>query len=517
LHGITGSGKTLVYCHLARKVLGQNRGVLVLTPEIALSGTALAYFRGFFGDTVTVIHSAMTGRERLESWTGIRRGKYRVVIGPRSALFAPLENLALVIVDEEHDSSYKQNDPSPRFHGRDAAVMRGKLSKVPILLGSASPSLESYHHARSGRYRLLELTERPSGARLPKVRVINMQQQKLFGDMPYLSFPLKKEVDTRLARDEQVILFLNRRGYAPQLKCADCGFVPRCPRCDVKLTYHRVGRKLSCHYCGHFQQTADSCPACSGHRVLYLGAGTQKVETHLAQLFRSGRVLRFDSDTASGRKNAHQMLREFSERNYNLLLGTQMVTKGLDFPGVSLVGVLSADLGLDLPDFRASEKTFARLLQVAGRSGRGQNPGEVFIQTYYPESEVIRDAAAQDFVSFYKREIESRRTHRFPPFNRLLKFILLSQDRNKLEMSAAEFGDRLRVQTQQTNLRAEILGPAPCPMALLRGNFRRQLFVKTRQPVRFSRMLSAWEDGQPRFGLPTNVKIVIDVDPDDMM
>lgn len=517
LHGITGSGKTLVYCHLAREVLKRDRTVLVLTPEIALSGTSLAYFRGFFGEEVTVIHSAMTSRERLESWNGIRRGEYRIVIGPRSALFAPLEKLGLIIVDEEHDSSYKQDDPSPRFHGRDAAVMRAKIGKVPVLLGSASPSLESYHHTRTGRYRLLELTDRPAGARLPSVKIIDMRSGKLHGDMPYLSFPLKKEVEHHLESDGQVILFLNRRGFSPQLKCADCGHVPACPHCAVKLTYHRVGRKLSCHFCGHLQFSDDICPSCSGSRFLFPGAGTQKVEAHLAQLFKKARVLRFDSDTTSGRKNSHRMLKEFADLQYNLLLGTQMVTKGLDFPGVSLVGVLSADHGLDLPDFRASEKTFARLLQVAGRSGRGAKPGEVSIQTYYPESDIITDAAAGNYTEFFEREIKSRREHNFPPFTRLVRFILSSRDESLLAKAAADFGNNLRRQAQQADPTAEILGPALCPLPFLRANHRRHLFVKTRQTMRLGRMLSTWENGKARFGLPAKVKIVVDVDPDDMM
>jgi len=354
LHGVTGSGKTLVYCHAAGRALQMGRSVLVLTPEIALSGATLAYFRGFFGDIVTVIHSAMTERERLESWRGIRQGRYRVVVGPRSALFAPLVDPGLIIVDEEHDASYKQADPSPRFHGRDGAIMRGRINGIPVLLGSASPSLESYHHARSGKYDLLTLDERPGGAVLPGVTVVDMTSQRLHGDTPYLSFMLKKEIDRRLEADQQVILFLNRRGYSPQLKCAECGHVPACPDCEVKLTYHKAGHKLTCHYCGHVLTGYDRCVKCGGNRFLFPGAGTQKVEEHMARLFQRSRVLRFDSDTASGRKNAHHLLKEFAERRHNLLLGTQMVTKGLDLPGVTLVGVLSADLGIDLPDFRFS-------------------------------------------------------------------------------------------------------------------------------------------------------------------
>ena len=517
LHGVTGSGKTLVYCLVARKVIELGRSVLVLTPEIALSGATLAYFRGFFGDIVTVIHSAMTERERLESWRGIKQGRYRVVIGPRSALFAPLVDPGLIVVDEEHDSSYKQVDPSPRFHGRDAAIMRAKINGIPVLLGSASPSLESYYHARSGKYQLLTLNERPAGATLPRVTIIDMASQHLQGDTPYLSFVLKKEIDHRLGLNQQAILFLNRRGYSPQLKCGTCGHVPACPHCEIKLTYHKAGRKLTCHYCGYVLSSYHACEKCAGTDFLFPGAGTQKVEEHVARLFEKGQVLRFDSDTASGRKNAHLLLREFAERRYNLLLGTQMVTKGLDLPGVTLVGVLSADLGIDLPDFRAAEKTLARLLQVSGRSGRGQDPGDVFIQTYYPQSTVIGDAAHQDYVSFYEREIVSRQAHRFPPFSRLVRMVFASADKSLVERAAEEFGRALTERSTRKGLMIDILGPTACPIALLRGQHRRHLLVRTNRPLKLGRLLSEWEDEAPRFGLPAKVKVSVDVDPDDMM
>ena len=517
LHGITGSGKTLVYCHVARKVIEHGHSVLVMTPEIALTGATLAYFRGFFGDLVTVIHSAMTERERLESWQGIREGKYRVVVGPRSALFAPLVSPGLIIVDEEHDSSYKQVDPSPRFHGRDTAIMRGRLNKIPVILGSASPSLESYHNARNGKYELITLQERPAGAALPRVTVVDMSTQRLHGDTPYLSFILKKEIDQRLQADQQAILFLNRRGYSPQLKCAACGHVPVCPHCEIKLTFHKARHALVCHYCGHAETGYHACAKCGGSAFLYPGAGTQKVEEHVARLFKQGRVLRFDSDTASGRINAHQLLHEFADRRYNLLLGTQMVTKGLDFPGVTLVGVLSADLGIDLPDFRAGEKTFARLLQVAGRSGRGEHPGDVFIQTYYPESEIIRDAARQDYVAFFEREIESRRVHRFPPFGRLVRFVFASRDRREVEKAAARFLAQLAERCARRGFKADLLGPTSCPIGLLRGLSRRHLIARTTRPMELGRLLTEWDLEQARFGLPARVKISVDVDPDDMM
>ncbi len=517
LHGVTGSGKTIVYCHISREVLRRDKTVLVLTPEIALAGTTLAYFRGFFGDQVTVVHSAMTERERLESWRGIRQGKYKIVVGPRSAVFAPLPALGLIIVDEEHDGSYKQDDPAPRFHGRDCAIMRAKINDVPVLLGSASPSIESFHHACSGRYRLLRLTKRPGSATLPLVRLVDMRTERVRGDLPFFSYPLKKEVQSRLKRDEQVILYLNRRGHSPQLKCADCGYVPHCPHCRVNLTYHKAGRKLSCHYCGFVTAGHDRCSKCGGSDILYLGAGTQKVEETIPRLFEGATAVRFDSDSAAGRTKAYRILSEFAQRKYNLLLGTQMVTKGLDLPGVTLVGVLAADLSLDFPDFRASEKTFAQLLQVAGRSGRAERPGEVLIQTYYPDSDVINDAAAQDYQTFYEREIRSREQLLYPPFLRLVNCILSSADEKKLESSALSFRDRLSEMIKAASLKVDLLGPAPCPLYYLRGRYRRHLIVKTRQVVKFVRMLTDWENRQPRFKVASSIKVVIDVDPDDMM
>ncbi len=517
LHGVTGSGKTIVYCHIVRDIVAAGKTALVMTPEIALTSTTLAYFRGFFGDSVTVIHSAMTERERLDSWRGILSGKFRIVVGPRSALFAPLPNLGVIIVDEEHDSSYKQDDPAPRFHGRDCAIMRAKLNNIPIVLGSASPSLESYHNAISGRYQLVELTRRPGGAALPKVNIVDMRTERLKGDLPYLSYPLKREVEARLKKNEQVIIFLNRRGHSSQLKCAECGYVPSCPSCQVHLTYHKVGRKLTCHYCGHLELQYDACPKCGGRNFIYQGVGTQKVEENIPRLFDGAIPVRLDSDTATGRRRAYEILSDFAQKKSNLLLGTQMVSKGLDLPDVTLVGVLLADQSLDLPDFRASEKSFARLLQVAGRSGRAHNPGEVIIQTYYPENEVIVDAAMQHYRTFYDREILSREALSYPPFSRIVKFVLTAIDESTLEKQALSFRDQLGKRMKASSIRAELLGPAPCPMYHLRGRFRRHLFAKTRQVQKFVKMLTDWEDSEAHFKLPATVRLAVDVDPDDMM
>lgn len=517
LHGVTGSGKTIVYCHLCREVLARGRAALVLTPEIALTGATLSYFRGMFGDQVTVIHSAMTERERTRSWRGIRRGDYRIVVGPRSALFAPLNDIGVIIVDEEHDPSYKQDDPAPRLHARDAAVMRAKLADIPVVLGSASPSLESYHNAQQGRYRMLRLTKRPAAAHLPTVRVVDMRTDRLRGDLPFLSYTMKKAMDICLKNKHQAILFLNRRGHSPQVKCASCGKAPECPSCRVKLTYHRVGRKLSCHYCGYVEPAWETCPECGSHEVFFLGAGTQKVEENLPRLFADARIVRMDSDTASGRRRAHHILSGFAERRHDVLLGTQMVAKGLDFPSVTLVGVLAADLSLDLPNFRASEHAFARLLQVAGRSGRAENPGQVLIQTYYPESGVINSVAQHDYQSFFESEIASRQALGFPPFGRLLLIGLSDASEDKLTQTAADLRERLQRNIQSAGLSVEVLGPAPSPLYYLRGRYRRQLLLKSAAMPRLVEMMTAWEAEEARFGLPSSVRIAVNVDPVDVM
>lgn len=517
LHGITGSGKTLVYCHVVQEIIDKGRTALILTPEIILAGTLLAYFRSFFGDNVTVLHSGMSDSERQESFDGIKRGKFKIVIGPRSALFAPLENMGIIIVDEEHDGSYKQDDPAPRFHGRDCAVVRAKLNKIPIVLGSASPSLESYHNAVSGRYRLIELTRRPGSARLPKVEVVDMRRDRLRGDTSFLSFTFKKRLEETIDSGHQAIVFLNRRGFSPYIKCRNCGLVPACKNCQVRLTFHKSARRMTCHYCGYSISNWDECPQCRNSDFHHFGAGTQRVEETLPRLLSKVSAVRLDSDSASGRNRAFEILDEFSSGRSNLLLGTQMVTKGLDLPGVRLVGVISADSTLDMPDFRAGEKTFSLLLQVAGRSGRADKSGEVIIQTFYPDNPLIIDAARQDYRSFYQREISSRKKLGYPPFTRLVNLTLSAAGESELEKAIAEFKSDLCQRVKAVGLKAEILGPASAPLYRLRSRYRRHILIKTVAVVKFVSMLIAWEREQPRFGLNSSIRITIDVDPVDMM
>jgi primosomal protein N' (replication factor Y) len=517
IHGITGSGKTLVYCHIAREILAQGKTVMVMVPEIALAGTLLSYFRSFFGPQVALIHSAMRPRDRLLIWQNIQNGRYKIVIGPRSAIFAPLDKLGLIIVDEEHDESYKQDDPAPRFQGRDSAVMRAKMADIPIILGSASPSLESYYNAQSGRYRLLKLMHRPENVGLPVVRLVDLKEERVDADHIFFTSTLVSKVNEALHDKHQVILYLNRRGFSPRIKCTDCGHTPLCPHCQLHLTYHRAGDKLMCHFCGFIKADHKTCEKCGGSNFLYIGTGTQKIEEKISELFPDARMVRLDSDSAAERNRAHLILSDFAAGKYNLLLGTQMVTKGIDFPRVALVGVLMADIGMDMPDFRADEKLFAKLVQVAGRSGRGTTPGEVIIQTFNPETDLIDDAARQDYETFYDRELASRRDLSYPPFAHLVNFRFSAKKETALQDDTMKFRARLAEGIKKVGLTADILGPAPCPLYNLRGLYRRHLFVKTVAVTRFVKFLSEWDKNEPNLGLPSRLKLTIDIDPYDMM
>jgi primosomal protein N' (replication factor Y) len=371
----------------------------------------------------------------------------------------------------------------------------------------------------SGRYTLLEIKTRPAGARLPTVHLIDMRRERIAGDLPFVSLPLKTEVAAQLAEGRQVILFLNRRGYAPYLKCRECGHIPLCPNCQVRMTYHKVGDHLACHYCGTVRTDYTACEKCSRHEFLFFGAGTQKVEETVGRLWKDARPVRMDSDTATGRASSHALLSDFAAHKHNLLLGTQMVTKGLDLSDVSLVGVLAADQGMGLPDFRASERTFSRLLQVAGRSGRSEYPGKVFIQTWDPDQDMIADAARQDYRSFFDREIGLRREGYYPPFCRLVNVILSGEEDPAVEREAHQFRDQLVKLAAHRKLEVQVLGPSPCAFHRLRGKYRRHLFAKIRpdHASRFVRLLTDWEQNDSRFRLPAAVQVIIDVDPADML
>lgn len=477
LHGITGSGKTEIYLHAVSTALAAGRQAVVLVPEISLTPQMVELFHERFGGRVAVLHSALSGGERYDAWRRIKDGAAPVVLGTRSAVFAPLPRPGLFVLDEEHESSYKQDDHL-RYHAREVALKRAQLAGAVVLLGSATPSLESLlKAARGGPYQLLKLTDRIDGRSLPPVRVVDMRKEMKDGNSGIFSRVLIAAINRRLERGEQVLLFLNRRGYATFIICRECGQVLKCPRCDISLIYHRDGR-LRCHYCNYSVKLPGLCPGCGSQSIRYFGAGTQRVEEEARQFFPEARVIRMDSDTTA-RKGAHaKIINAFRDRQVDILIGTQMIAKGLDFPGVTLVGVINADTTLHMPDFRAAERTFQLLTQVAGRAGRGDLPGEVLIQTYNPEHYSITAAAAHDCDRFYLNEMPVRRSLRYPPFSHLARLLFTHEDEEEVKKGA-----ELVKQTMQTILTGSgkdisILGPAPAPLSKIKDRYRWQLVVK---------------------------------------
>ena len=471
LYGVTGSGKTQVYIRLVQEVLTQGKNAIVLVPEIILTPQMMRKFTSYFGDQVVMLHSSLRLSERYDQWKRIRRGEVRVVLGTRSAVFAPLDNLGLVILDEEQEGSY-QSENSPRYHARDVAKFRCARSGAVLVLGSATPAVESAYSAQQGIYQLQQLRRRYNEQALPEVMIADMRREIRDGNAGSISQTLKSELERNLERGDQSILFLNRRGNSRMLLCGECGSVPECPRCSVPLTYHSANGRLMCHYCGHSERASDVCPNCGG-RMKHVGVGTQKVEEELHQLFPDTPVLRMDADTAGSGHAA--ILRRFEQENIPILLGTQMVAKGLDFERVTLVGVLSADLSLYVDHYRAAERTFSLLTQVVGRAGRGEKTGQAVIQTYTPGNTVICAAARQDYRQFYESEIRMRRVRRYPPFADLFTFTVTGGDEGQVWKGAVWVKEELRRLMLAPELREsdpEVLGPAPAPVVKVNNRFR---------------------------------------------
>lgn len=481
LHGVTGSGKTEVYLQALAKAIQLGRKGIVLVPEIALTPQIIERFASRFPGRVAVLHSRLSLGEQYDEWRKIKRGEADVVIGPRSAVFAPLPDLGLIILDEEHEWTYKQQD-SPRYHTRDVAVRLAELKGAAVVLGSATPDIESYFHAKNGNYHLLELPERITpyeNTPLPDVEIVDLRSELKSGNRSMFSRSLSGAVRKALAGEEQVILFLNRRGAATCIQCRDCGFVVRCRRCEVSLTYHLTGEMLVCHQCNYRTAPPEICPQCGSRRIRFLGAGTQKLEQEAREVFPEARILRWDSDT-TGRRNAHvEMLEIFRRREADILIGTQMIAKGLDLPGVTVVGVISADTALNLPDFRSGERTFQLLSQVAGRAGRGWLGGRVVIQSYSPDHYAIQAAGRHDFFSLYEREILSRRELRYPPFSRLASMIYSHTNDDACRREAERMKGILISEIRSQGIAGlSIIGPAPAFMHRLRGRYRWQLIIR---------------------------------------
>jgi len=516
LHGVTGSGKTEVYLQAIAHALERGQGAIVLVPEISLTPQTVERFKARFSSgplqtLVAVLHSHLSVGERHDEWHRIRQGRARIVIGARSAIFAPVDPLGLIVVDEEHEHSYKQEE-APRYHARDVAVVRGQREGAVVVLGSATPSLESYYNARRGKYALLELPTRVDDQRLPLVRIVDMRHEaRQDRGVPIFSHMLRDAMLARLERHEQVILFLNRRGYSTSLQCPRCGYVAGCPNCSVALTYHRTRQKLCCHICGHEAAAPAVCPdaECRNPAIRYAGIGTQRVEDALGRLLPHARIQRMDSDVLQRKEDYRRILGDFRTGKIDILVGTQMIAKGLHFPNVTLVGIIHADLSLHVPDFRASERTFQLLTQVAGRAGRGDVEGEVVVQSFTPHHPAIQYARRHDFVGFYEQEIEFRQELKYPPLSRVALFTLRGRNEDKVRFTA----DHVRRELDKVLTGCQdrvVAGPAPAPLLRAETFYRYQIMLRTRHMARASQALASMNRA---LALPDDVNLTIDIDP----
>ena len=505
LHGVTGSGKTELYLQALERVVRSGKQGIVLVPEIALTPQTVARFRARF-DRVRVLHSELTERSRREQWRAIRDGKADVVIGARSAVFAPVPRLGLLVVDEEHETSFKQQNV-PRYHARDVGIWRARQQDALVILGSATPALESFHNARTGKYELVELTRRVAGLPLPPVEIHDLSADLGKNWRPSLiSRRLRLAMETVLQKGEQIILLLNRRGFNTFMTCPKCGFVLRCKRCEVSLIYHRSRGRAVCHYCGYETAPPAACPGCGHPKVRYLGAGTQRVEEYVGRLFGPDRIARMDSDAMRGRGKYERTLGDFRDGNKQILLGTQMVAKGLDFPNVTLVGVVNADISLNLPDFRASERTFQLLAQVAGRAGRSERGGRVIIQTFSPDHVCVQCAARHDYHRFARLELEERKAFGYPPFTRIARIIVEGSKLDAVEARCGALVEAVRAASRGTPVK--VLGPAEAPIARIKGRFRWHALVKAPKSAVLRQALSVVDRRRAK-----GTRVIVDVDP----
>jgi len=509
LHGVTGSGKTEIYLRAAEHFLAAGKSSLILVPEIGLTPQLTDRFTERFPGKTAVLHSSLTKRQRIDEWLRIDAGEAPVVIGTRSAVFAPLDNIGLIVVDEEHENSYKQEE-LPRYHARDTAVMRAKLARAAAVLGSATPSMESFHNAKTDKYAYVPVMTRVEDRSLPQVEIINMREEYAeAGKQVVFSRRLLQAVAARLERSEQTMILLNRRGYAAFLLCRKCGFNFQCNACSVTLTYHRTINKLLCHYCGLARRPPDRCPECDSEYIHYVGEGTERLEDDLKKLYPDARIGRVDRDTMRHIRDFERVLGGFRRGDIDILVGTQMIAKGHDFPRVTLVGVIGADAPLSLPDFRAAERTFQLLTQVSGRSGRGDQPGEVVIQSYFPDHYTFQLAVTQRFEDFYARESRYRKTMFYPPFTSLAGVLVNDRDAARAAALARDVGEFL--DSVRTNA-MRILGPAPAPLERLKKVHRHQLLIKSASRTALHHMLQRLQTyvEEKKIG-PT--RVIIDVDP----
>jgi primosomal protein N' (replication factor Y) len=508
-HGVTGSGKTEIYLQAIETVLSEGKEAIVLVPEIALTPQMVYRFKGRFGARVAVMHSGLSRGEKYDEWRKIQKGEVDVVVGARSAVFVPFKKIGLIIIDEEHETSYKQEE-NPRYHARDVAIFRGEHHRCPVLLGSATPSLESYARGEKGVYELSELPDRVNKQDMPHVHMVDMREELRAGNRSIFSKQLFELLTDRLNKRQQSVLFLNRRGYSTFVMCRDCGYVIQCPHCDISLTFHQRSAKLKCHYCGHEEHMPSVCPSCESDHIRYFGSGTQKVEETLTQLLPEAKVLRMDVDTTQKKGSHERLLNAFGEGKADILLGTQMIAKGLDFPNVTLVGVIAADSMLHLPDFRASEKTFQLLTQVSGRAGRHHLKGEVVVQSYTPEHYAVQRASEHDYHGFYQLEMRERKAHQYPPFF-YLSLVTVSHPQFP---EAVDITEKIAAfLKKKLSKGAVILGPVAAPIPRIKDRYRYQCMVKYKNEPDLLETLGAIQKHyQDKFSKDA-LQIAIDMNP----
>ncbi len=520
LAGVTGSGKTEVYMQIAQKVLGQGQSVLVLVPEIALISQMERRFRARFGECVAVLHSGLSAGERYDQWQRISRGDVSIAIGARSAVFAPFDTLGLIIVDEEHDASYKQ-EGGLRYNARDLAVVRARGRDCPVILGSATPSIQSWYNVSVGKFEGLELTGRVARRPMPEITTVDLRAARhARGVQRFFTPELKTAMAETLERGEQVLLFLNRRGFASYPVCGECGEAVKCKHCDISLTLHQAANAYRCHYCGFSQAATTRCRACDSTRIIMLGVGTERVEAAVAELFPRAVVARMDSDTTTRKGAVVRLLKKLHQGRIDILIGTQMVAKGHDFPNITLVGILCADLSLSFPDFRSGGRTFQLLAQVAGRAGRGERPGKVILQTYNPDHFSITSACAQDFKSFYAREIAFRKSLNYPPFTRFVQLRISGKGREKVRVQAEVLGEqcrRLSAANPGHGQTVAVMGPIESPMTRIAGRYRRQILLKSSSTAALHRLIRALQGECAQVFSRRDVRVAVDVDPHSML
>ncbi|MFH1454378.1 MAG: primosomal protein N' [Armatimonadota bacterium] len=514
LHGVTASGKTEVYMRLMEECILKGRQAMILVPEISLTPQNIRLFKHRFGDFVAVLHSALDDKERLNQWIKIATNKVKIVLGARSAVFAPVHDLGLIIIDEEHETSYKQEN-SPRYNAKEVAARRSEYNNALLVLGSATPSVESFYNAKEGAYKYYYLPNRVEGRTLPDILTVDLKDKSQAGYNRILSTRLKNEVSYSLLNKEQIIIFLNRRGFNTFVLCSECGHIYKCRNCNVSLTYHKQINKLICHHCFFRQAGPSVCAKCGGSKFKFCGTGTQKIEDELKELYPQAVILRMDRDTTQTKGAHEKILDRFLSREGDILLGTQMITKGLDFPDVALVGVALADIGLNMPDFRAGERTFQLLTQVAGRSGRGSKKGKVIIQTYTPDNFSIKTALKQDYFEFYNQEIKARRDANYPPFSRLVNCIISGVNEQDVTELIEKFSGDIKKEAdllKKSNNSAlfDILGPAPCPIVRIKNRFRWHLLIKCDNIIFANEVINKLKD---KYKIKKDIRFIVDADP----